>query len=128
MRATLTNPVNGRKYRIRPYSNGMCLMIERQPLGTVNKKNGKPIKSEFTSCDKYPATWREAIRTVVQMILLDTEEERDVEVTEAERLAEAGELSAAKTMLPLEIAKVTDAIVDKVANISYEIERSANGK
>lgn len=66
------NPATGRKWRIRPYSNGLCYVIEKSPLGTVNPKNGQKIKSEYVSCEKYPVTLDRAISLMQQLMLTDT--------------------------------------------------------
>lgn len=77
---TMTNPGNGRRWRLRPYSNGLCYVIEKSPLGKVNSKNGKEIKSEFVSCDKYPMTIEIGIETMLQMALRDPEDEEQMDI------------------------------------------------
>lgn len=77
---TMTNPGNGRRWRLRPYSNGLCYVIEKSPLGKINPKNGKEIKSEFLSCDKYPMSIEAGIETMLQMALRDPEDEEQMDI------------------------------------------------
>lgn len=88
MQVTLTNPNNGRRWRLRPYSNGQCLIIEKSPIGKVNKKNGKEIKSEFVSCDKYPMTWKHGIEMILNLMLLDPEDKDELDVSDIEYVPE----------------------------------------
>lgn len=80
MQIVMTNPHNGRRWRLRPYSNGQCLVIEKSPLGKVNKKNGKEIKSEFVSCDKYPMSWHWGIMSMLNMLMCDPEDKEEFEL------------------------------------------------
>lgn len=105
MRVTLTNPATGRRWRLRPYSNGQCLLIERTPESDVNPKNGRPVKSEWVSCDKYPVDVEFGVETMVRMALMDTADEDGVEV----------DVSC--------IADVTKAIEDKVKSLEIEVEK-----
>jgi hypothetical protein len=65
------NPVNGRRYKIEPMDSGLCFQIFKEPLSTDVSKNGKPIKSDWLSCEKYPTTIDHAINLCVEMMMLD---------------------------------------------------------
>lgn len=80
MIVTMTNPGNGRKWRLRPYANGLCFLIEKSPIGEVNKKNGQKIKSDFVSCDKYPMTLANGIRMMMEMLLADPEDKTQIDI------------------------------------------------
>lgn len=80
MIVTMTNPSNGRKWRLRPYANGQCFLIEKSPIGKVNRKNGQKIKSDFVSCDKYPMTLANGIRMMMEMLLADPEDGTQIDI------------------------------------------------
>lgn len=104
---TMTNPGNGRKWRLRPYSNGLCMLIEKSPLGKVNKKNGKEIKSEFVSCDRYPSTLAAGIRTMMEMLLMDPEDSTQIDI---ETLMDTSD-------------KVAEIIERRIDDIIVEVEK-----
>lgn len=107
MQVTMTNPHNGRRWRLRPYSNGQCLVIEKSPLGKVNKKNGKEIKSEFVSCDKYPMTWEGGLTAMLRMLMNDPEDKEEFDLENLDSFA-------------TELHKV---FVDWAEEIAVEVER-----
>lgn len=109
MQVTMTNPHNGRRWRLRPYNNGQCLVIEKSPLGKVNKKNGKEIKSEFVSCDKYPMSWYHGLASMLNMLMCDPEDKEEFEF---------GEL---KDLDSFE-AELSGAIIGWIDNIVVEVE------
>lgn len=109
MQVTMTNPHNGRRWRLRPYSNGQCLVIEKSPLGKVNKKNGKEIKSEFVSCDKYPMSWYHGLASMLNMLMCDPEDKEEFE------LGELKDLDSFETELRM-------AIIGWIDNIIVEVE------
>lgn len=79
MQIVMTNPANGRKWRLRPYQNGLCLMIEKSPISKVNPKNGKEVTSEFVSCDRYPNSWPQGIGMILKMALMDTDDNDEID-------------------------------------------------
>lgn len=105
MQLILRNGKDGRRWRIRPYQNGMCLQIDKSPMQKVNPKNGREIKSEFVSCERYPSTWPAAVATVVKLMLSDPEDEATFEVDASE--IEKG---------------IEEIIAGKVAEITFEIK------
>ena len=108
MKITITNPNNGRRWRLRPYSNGLCLLIEKSPISKVNPKNGKPIKSEFVSCDKYPSTWSQGLKTLLNLMMNDPEDETEMEI---------GDLKEAP-------AALEDVFNTWLSKVTVEIERN----
>lgn len=107
MQVTMTNPHNGRRWRLRPYSNGLCLVIEKSPLGKVNKKNGKEIKSEFVSCDKYPMTWEHGLVSMLNMLMCDPEDNEEFELKSLDRLE----------------AELSEAFIGWLGDIVVEVKR-----
>lgn len=107
MIVTMTNPGNGRKWRLRPYANGQCFLIEKSPLGKVNRKNGMEIKSEFVSCDKYPMTLANGIRMMMEMLLADPEDGTQIDI---ETLMDTSD-------------KVSLAISRRIEKIIVEVEK-----
>lgn len=85
LQVVVTNPNNGRKWRLRPYQNGLCLMIEKSPISKVNPKNGREVKSEFVSCDRYPSTWQQGVRMMLQMALMDPEDSEELVIDDIEK-------------------------------------------
>lgn len=83
MQLILTNPNNDRKWRLRPYKSGQCLTIERQPLGEV-ARSGLEVKSEFVPIDHYPSTWEQGIRSMLRLLMMDTEDTEIIEVSDLE--------------------------------------------
>lgn len=79
MEVVLTNPNNGRRWRLRPYSNGLCLMIEKTPLNKVNPKNGKPVKSQWVNCERYPSSWETGVSMLLRMLLMDPEDTETID-------------------------------------------------
>lgn len=77
---TLTNPNTGRRWKIKPYSNGLCYEVHRETKGEIGK-NGKPIKSEFTFTGKYPNTLEDAIRTTINMMLTDPDDKTKIDLS-----------------------------------------------
>ena len=108
MKITITNPNNGRRWRLRPYTNGLCLLIEKSPISKVNPKNGKAVKSEFVSCDRYPSTWDDGLRTMLRMMMEDPEDGAELEIGD---LADASE-------------KLNDTFEQWLSNVKVEIERN----
>ena len=108
MKITITNPNNGRRWRLRPYTNGLCLLIEKSPISKVNPKNGKAVKSEFVSCDRYPSTWDDGLRTMLRMMMEDPEDGAELEIDD---LADASE-------------KLNDTFEQWLSNVKVEIERN----
>lgn len=80
MQIVMVNPNNKRKWRLRPYSNGLCLTIEKSPLSKINKKNGKEIKAEYLSCESYPTSWSHGIRRILELMMMDPEDEKCIEI------------------------------------------------
>lgn len=108
MRITITNPGNGRRWRLRPYQNGLCLLIEKSPIQKVNPKNGKPVTSEFVSCDKYPSTWEHGLKLMLDMMMNDPDDMGELEI---------GDLTEAPGMLH-------DMFEEWLSDIKVEIERN----
>lgn len=101
MQIVVTNPNNGRKWRLRPYPNGLCLVIEKSPLAKVNPKNGKEIKSEFVSCDRYPSTWQQGIRMMLQLALMDPEDDEQLHIDDIERAIGLFDIAMEKKVLEM---------------------------
>lgn len=88
MKITITNPNNGRRWRLRPYTNGLCLLIEKSPIAKVNPKNGQPVKSEFVSCDKYPSSWEHGMATMLAMMVNDPDDPGELEIEDIDSIAD----------------------------------------
>lgn len=108
MKITITNPNNGRRWRLRPYTNGLCLLIEKSPISKVNPKNGKTIKSEFVSCDRYPSTWDYGLEAMLHMMMNDPEDGAELKIDDP---ADASE-------------KLNDTFERWLSNVKVEIERN----
>lgn len=106
MQLILKNPNNGRKWRLRPYKSGQCLTIERQPLGKV-ARSGLEVKSEFVPIDHYPSTWEQGIRSMLRLLMMDTEDTEVIEVSDIE-------------YVPYEVAS---AFERKLAEIEIEVRK-----
>lgn len=101
MQVIVTNPNNGRKWRLRPYQNGLCLMIEKSPISKVNPKNGREVKSEFVSCDRYPSTWQQGIRMMLQMALMDPEDGEELFIDNIEKTISMFDVAMEKKILDM---------------------------
>lgn len=108
MKITITNPNNGRRWRLRPHPNGLCLLIEKSPLAKVNPKNGKPVKSEFVSCDKYPSTWDYGLATMLALMTKDPEDEGELEIGNIDSIAD----------------ELSGVFEEWLSNVKVEIERN----
>ena len=86
MQIVMINPNNGRKWRLRPYSNGLCLTIEKTPLSEFNKKNGKKIKAEYLSCESYPTSWSHGIRRMLELMMMDPEDEDELVIDDPSKI------------------------------------------
>lgn len=89
MQIVMVNPHNGRKWRLRPYSNGLCLTIEKSPLSKINKKNGKEIKAEYLSCESYPTSWSHGIRRMLELMMMDPEDDANIEIDDPSKIEKA---------------------------------------
>ena len=89
MQLVMVNPNNGRRWRRRPYSNGLCLMIEKSPLSKINKKNGKEIKAEYLSCESYPTSWSHGIRRMLELMMMDPEDDMGIEIGDPSKIEKA---------------------------------------
>lgn len=89
MQIVMVNPHNGRKWRLRPYSNGLCLTIEKSPLSKINKKNGKEIKAEYLSCESYPTSWSHGIRRMLELMMMDSEDDADIKIDDPSKIEKA---------------------------------------
>lgn len=105
MEIIFTNPVNGRKWKLKPYNNGLCLSIYRQPLGEISR-SGLEIKSDFVPIDHYPSTWAQGIRSVLRLMCLDTKEDETIDIDWSDDLEE----------------KITEIFERKVSEIEIEIK------
>lgn len=86
MDVILTDTESGVKYRISPSSNMLSWQIYRQPVGILKdgklmSKNGKEIKAEWTSMEKYPSTLYLAVLMVQEMIFKDSERMVEIEMS-----------------------------------------------
>ena len=110
MQVVITNPNNGRRWRLRPYQNGLCLMIEKSPISKVNPKNGREIKSEFVSCDRYPGSWEQGIRMMLQLAIMDPEDDATLVIDDVGRALD----------------NFDRAFAEKVLDITWEVTHEAH--
>lgn len=69
----ITNPSNGRKYKIVPDSNGLCFQLFQTSLLKKGEKakNGKEVKNEWQSTGKYPSSILHGLEIVNELMLKD---------------------------------------------------------
>lgn len=73
MEVIITNPANGRKYRIKPDSNGLCYQLFQ--TSTLKKgekaRNGKEVKHQWQPTGKYPSSILHGLELVNDLMLKD---------------------------------------------------------
>ena len=74
----------------------------------MNPKNGKTVKSEFVSCDRYPSTWECGLEAMLHLMMNDPEDGAELEIDD---LADASE-------------KLNDTFERWLSNVKVEIERN----
>lgn len=80
MRVTLTAPDTKKKYKIEPLDNGLCYQLFVSPMpGAVNKKTGKPVKSDWIFSGAYPSTIEHGVEIAVHKMLADPNGNADIE-------------------------------------------------
>lgn len=82
MEIILTNPSNGRKYKITPHDNGLCFSIWQTTLLKKGEKakNGKAVKHEWQHTGKYPFDLACAINIVRSLMLMDKDSDPPFEI------------------------------------------------
>ena len=77
---TFESPTGRRKWKIEPYSSGLCFKIYKSPIGWVDadgivrNRNGQPIKTQWTEVGMYPTTIDRAVELVVDMMIADPDD------------------------------------------------------
>lgn len=98
----VTDPGTNKRYKLKPLDNGLCFQLfVSQEQGTKSKR-GKEIKHEWKFTEKYPSNLADGLRTIVEMIIKDPDNNSNV--IEIEKLN-----TAART-----IDKHLDEICDKL--------------
>lgn len=94
MNIILTAP-SGRRWKISPVDNGLCYLISKQPVRKTGR-NGKPIKSEWISCERYPSGIQHAVSSCIEMMMCDPDDNSTIEVDNLDLLNQALRLFAEK--------------------------------
>ena len=60
-------------------------------MSKINRKNGKEIKAEYLSCESYPTSWSHGIRRMMELMIMDPEDEKCIEIEDPAKVENAME-------------------------------------
>lgn len=83
MIVTLTDPSNNRKWQIRPFDNGLCYAIYKEPLLNEEGKDkkGREVKEPWLFTRKYPHTMSDAIKLTCKLMMNDPDNLVEISVS-----------------------------------------------
>lgn len=87
MHVILTAP-SGRRWKLSPIDSGLCFQVFKEPIKKTGR-NGKPIKAEWISCDRYPSGLSHAVASTIELMAADSDDPVIFECNDPQEIMEA---------------------------------------